>query len=206
MPAIDRRARARGRLARARSGGGGPAPCRGQGARRLARRRARLRGASSSGPTRRSRSAPGAFPRRRHSTRRAERLRRLRGRTHELHSGFALVRDGTILASGVASAHLTMRDVSDACLDDYLARAGEDGPRQRRLLPARRAGRDAVSVRSRATTSPSSACRSSPCSRACGTPRSSRADDDHSRLHHRPSGRAFALAPDPWLLAAAARH
>jgi septum formation protein len=53
-----------------------------------------------------------------------QRLRQLRGRTHELHSGFALVRDGTILASGVASAHLTMRDVSDACLDDYLTRAG----------------------------------------------------------------------------------
>ncbi|GLS17246.1 Maf-like protein [Labrys miyagiensis] len=49
----------------------------------------------------------------------------LRGKQHELHSGFALARDGAVLAGGVASAHLTMRDFSDAFLDDYLARAGE---------------------------------------------------------------------------------
>ncbi|WP_413990588.1 Maf family protein [Labrys okinawensis] len=49
----------------------------------------------------------------------------LRGRQHELHSAFALARDGVVLASGVASAHLTMRDFSDAFLDDYLAQAGE---------------------------------------------------------------------------------
>ncbi len=49
----------------------------------------------------------------------------LRGKRHELHSGFALARDGAVLASGVASAYLTMRDFSDAFLDDYLAKAGE---------------------------------------------------------------------------------
>lgn len=49
----------------------------------------------------------------------------LRGQRHELHSGFALARDGVVLASGVASAQLTMRDFSDAFLDDYLAQAGE---------------------------------------------------------------------------------
>ncbi|MFC2250473.1 Maf family protein [Labrys portucalensis] len=49
----------------------------------------------------------------------------LRGRRHELHSAYALARDGDVIASGVASARLTMRDFSDAFLDDYLARAGE---------------------------------------------------------------------------------
>jgi septum formation protein len=53
------------------------------------------------------------------------RLRRLRARTHQLHSGFALVRDGAVLRSGTASAGLTMRDFSDAFLDSYLARVGE---------------------------------------------------------------------------------
>jgi septum formation protein len=54
-----------------------------------------------------------------------ERLRRLRGRTHELHSGYALARGGDVLRSGVSSARLTMRDFSDAFLDAYLARAGD---------------------------------------------------------------------------------
>jgi septum formation protein len=54
------------------------------------------------------------------------RLARLRGRTHRLHSGFALVRDGAVLRSGVASASLTMRDFSDGYIDDYLALAGID--------------------------------------------------------------------------------
>ena len=49
----------------------------------------------------------------------------LRGRRHELHSAYALARDGEVLASDVASARLTMRNFSDAFLDDYLARAGE---------------------------------------------------------------------------------
>ncbi len=54
-----------------------------------------------------------------------EKLRTLRGRQHELHSGFALARGGVVLASGVASARLSLRDFSDAFLDDYLARSGE---------------------------------------------------------------------------------
>lgn len=54
-----------------------------------------------------------------------DKLLALRGRRHELHSAYALARDGEIIASGVASARLTMRDFSDAFLDDYLARAGE---------------------------------------------------------------------------------
>jgi nucleoside triphosphate pyrophosphatase len=51
-------------------------------------------------------------------------LRELRGRTHELHSGLALVRDGAVLFECVDTARLTMRDFSDRFLDDYLDMAG----------------------------------------------------------------------------------
>jgi len=50
----------------------------------------------------------------------AEQLRALRGRTHELHSALALVRDGAVLFDCVDSARLTMRNVSDRFLEDYL--------------------------------------------------------------------------------------
>lgn len=53
-----------------------------------------------------------------------EQLRSLRGRTHELNSGLALVRDGAVLFDCVDSARLTMRDVSDRFIDDYLDMAG----------------------------------------------------------------------------------
>jgi septum formation protein len=59
-----------------------------------------------------------------------EKLLRLRGRTHRLHSGFAVAR-GTqvlaaeVLAADVSTAQLTMRHFSDAFLDRYLERAGE---------------------------------------------------------------------------------
>src|ERR1700732_2059140 len=55
----------------------------------------------------------------------AEQLRALRGRTHELHSALALVRDGAVLFDCVDTARLTMRDVSDRFLDDYLDMAGD---------------------------------------------------------------------------------
>jgi nucleoside triphosphate pyrophosphatase len=55
----------------------------------------------------------------------AAQLRSLRGRTHELHSALALVRDGDALFECVDSARLTMRDVSDRFLDDYLDMAGD---------------------------------------------------------------------------------
>jgi septum formation protein len=48
----------------------------------------------------------------------------LRGRTHRLTSAVAVVRDGRRLWHHTASARLTMRDVSDAFLDDYLIRVG----------------------------------------------------------------------------------
>ena len=53
-----------------------------------------------------------------------EQLRSLRGRTHELHSALALVRDGEVLFDCVDSAKLTMRDFSDRFLNEYLEMAG----------------------------------------------------------------------------------
>ncbi len=54
-----------------------------------------------------------------------EQLRGLRGRTHELNSSLALLRDGTVLFDCVDSARLTMRDISDRFIDDYLDMAGD---------------------------------------------------------------------------------
>ena len=52
-------------------------------------------------------------------------MRALRGRTHELHSALALVRDGDVLFQCVDTARLTMRDVSDRFIDDYLDMVGD---------------------------------------------------------------------------------
>lgn len=52
-------------------------------------------------------------------------LDRLRGRTHKLHSGVALARNGTVLWSAVATAHLSMRDFSTADRDAVLALEGD---------------------------------------------------------------------------------
>lgn len=52
-------------------------------------------------------------------------LRKLRGRTHELHSAVAFAQKGKVAWAHVATARLTMRDFSDAFLDDYLKRAGD---------------------------------------------------------------------------------
>lgn len=49
-----------------------------------------------------------------------------RGRIHHLHSGVALVRNGTVLFSTVASAAMHVRAFSDAFLDTYLAAMGEE--------------------------------------------------------------------------------
>lgn len=54
----------------------------------------------------------------------ARQLRELRGRTHELNSALALVRDGQVQFEHVDHARLTMRDFSDAFLNDYLDMAG----------------------------------------------------------------------------------
>jgi nucleoside triphosphate pyrophosphatase len=55
----------------------------------------------------------------------AEQLRALRGRTHELHSALALVRDEETIFACVDTARLTMRDFSDRFLNDYLDMAGD---------------------------------------------------------------------------------
>jgi septum formation protein len=55
----------------------------------------------------------------------AAQLRVLRGRTHELHSALALVRDDELLFAHVDTARLTMRDFSDAFLEQYLDMVGE---------------------------------------------------------------------------------
>ncbi|WP_423065708.1 Maf family protein [Devosia sp. CN2-171] len=55
----------------------------------------------------------------------ARQLDRLRGRTHHLHSGVALARNGTVLWSVVETARLTMRDFSPSERDEILALEGE---------------------------------------------------------------------------------
>lgn len=55
----------------------------------------------------------------------ASQLRALRGETHELHSGIAVVRDGEVLFDLVDTARLTMRDFSDRFLEDYLDMTGD---------------------------------------------------------------------------------
>lgn len=51
-------------------------------------------------------------------------LLKLRGKTHELSSGLALVRDGVTLLEDCAVARLTMRNFSERFLDGYLDAAG----------------------------------------------------------------------------------
>ena len=151
-----RRARARGALARgARPGRGGARARRGQGPavsraaagrvvlgadQTLARRRALHQGATIDAGARQLRCA-------------------CAGATHELHS--ASPWRGTARSSPTAcsTARLTMRDFVRR-RPRRLSRPGRRrDPRQRRLLPARRARRDPVLAPSRATSSPSSACR-----------------------------------------------
>ncbi len=55
----------------------------------------------------------------------ARQLDRLRGRTHLLHSGVALARDGAVLWSGVETASLTMRVFTEAERDLVLAEEGD---------------------------------------------------------------------------------
>jgi nucleoside triphosphate pyrophosphatase len=52
-------------------------------------------------------------------------LRRLAGRSHELHSALAVARDGNILFEDVAIARLTMRPLSETEIVAYLDAAGE---------------------------------------------------------------------------------
>jgi len=56
-------------------------------------------------------------------------LQSLRGRTHELVTAAAVIRDGARIWQHVDRARLTMRDFSDGFIDDYLDRVGEDACR-----------------------------------------------------------------------------
>jgi septum formation protein len=51
-------------------------------------------------------------------------LRALSGCTHELHSALAFMQDATMLFEYVGSARLTMRQLSDQLLDQYLETVG----------------------------------------------------------------------------------
>jgi septum formation protein len=53
------------------------------------------------------------------------RLQTLRGKPHKLHSAVVVAKDGAPIWREVVTATLTMRDFSDAFLDDYLALEGE---------------------------------------------------------------------------------
>ncbi|MBO6763412.1 nucleoside triphosphate pyrophosphatase [Maricaulis sp.] len=53
-----------------------------------------------------------------------DRLMAMRGRSHQLHSGLALYRDGECVWQHQQSSTLHVRAFSDAFLDDYLERAG----------------------------------------------------------------------------------
>jgi septum formation protein len=55
-----------------------------------------------------------------------EQLAALRGRTHELHTAIALVREDTVLFEHREIARLTMRAFSDRFLDAYLDAVGAD--------------------------------------------------------------------------------
>ena len=52
-------------------------------------------------------------------------LKAFRGRTHQLIGGMALVENGQTIWTHHQNVTLTMRDFSDAFLDDYVAAAGE---------------------------------------------------------------------------------
>lgn len=54
-----------------------------------------------------------------------DRLKAMRGRTHQLHSGAALAIKGEVVWTGVDTVEMRMRDFSDAFLDAYLAAEGE---------------------------------------------------------------------------------
>jgi septum formation protein len=53
------------------------------------------------------------------------RLQALRGKPHKLHSAVVVAKEGAPIWREVVTATLTMRDFSDAFLDDYLAAEGD---------------------------------------------------------------------------------
>jgi septum formation protein len=55
----------------------------------------------------------------------AEQLRSLAGRCHELHSAFAVARDGQILFADLSIAKMSMRPLGESEIKAYLDQAGE---------------------------------------------------------------------------------
>ena len=55
----------------------------------------------------------------------AEQLRLLAGNTHELHSAFAVARDGEILLADVSIASMSMRPLGEGEIEAYLDKAGD---------------------------------------------------------------------------------
>jgi septum formation protein len=55
----------------------------------------------------------------------AEQLRLLAGNSHELHSAFAVARDGKVLFDDVSIAKMTMRSLSKNEIEAYLDQAGD---------------------------------------------------------------------------------
>ena len=56
----------------------------------------------------------------------ADHLRRLRGRTHRLVTACVVAKAGATAWEHVSAPRLTMRDFSDAFLEEYLSHAGDD--------------------------------------------------------------------------------
>lgn len=54
------------------------------------------------------------------------RLADMRGKPHQLHSGVALAKGGQILWADADTAHMCVRDFSDAFLDTYIASEGDE--------------------------------------------------------------------------------
>jgi len=54
------------------------------------------------------------------------RLKSMRGKSHQLHSGAAIATKGQVVWSGVDTVQMKMRDFSDAFLDAYLAAEGNE--------------------------------------------------------------------------------
>jgi septum formation protein len=55
-----------------------------------------------------------------------ERLQSLRGKPHKLHSAVVVAKDGAPIWREVVTATLTMRDFTDAFLEDYLSAEGDN--------------------------------------------------------------------------------
>jgi len=96
-----------------------------------------------------------------------EQLRALRGGPTNCIRAVALMRDGVMLFDCVDTARLTMRDVSDRFLSDYLDMAGEAAVHSVGAYQLEGIGIH-LFEKARVTTSPFSACRCCRCSSFCG--------------------------------------